>query len=89
LELYGFVPRGEAVRYLTEHGIGPDSPLPVNTHGGHLSDGYIQGMSGLVEAVRQLRGTAVNQVPDVTVSFFGTLSGSAVVLGPPDGGARR
>jgi len=82
LELYGFLPRGEGWKYLAEYGIGPDSPLPINTHGGHLSDGYVQGMTGLVEAVRQFRGTAVNQVPDVSVSFFGTLSGSAVVLGP-------
>jgi acetyl-CoA acetyltransferase len=84
LELYGFVPRGLAWRHVTKHGIGPGSPLPVNTHGGHLADGYVQGMTGVVEAVRQLRGTAVNQVPGVSVSFYGGPSGSAVVLGSPE-----
>lgn len=84
LELYGFVPRGQAWRHVDEHGIGPGSPLPVNTHGGHLADGYVQGMTGLVEAVRQLRGDAVNQVPDVSASFYGGVSGSAVVLGSPE-----
>jgi acetyl-CoA acetyltransferase len=84
LELYGFVPRGDAWRHVAVHGVGPESPLPVNTHGGHLADGYVQGMTGLVEAVRQLRGTAVNQIPDVRTSFYGGVSGSAVVLGVPE-----
>ncbi len=84
LELYGFVPRGQAWVHVTEHGIGPDSPLPINTHGGHLADGYVQGMTGVVEAVRQLRGTAVNQVPDVSASFYGGPSGSGLVLGSPE-----
>ena len=83
LELYGFVSRGQAWKHVSEHGIGPESPLPVNTHGGHLADGYVQGMTGLVEAVRQLRGTALNQIPDATTSFYGGVSGSAVVLGAP------
>lgn len=38
-------------------------------------------MTGLLEAVRQLRGSASNQVPRVDFSFFGAPSGSAVVLG--------
>ncbi len=58
LESYGFVPDGQAWRYVTEHGTGLDSPLPVNTHGGHLSEAYLHGMNGVLEAVRQLRGTA-------------------------------
>lgn len=84
LELYGFVPRGQAWRHVTAHGIGSDSPLPINTHGGHLADGYVQGMTGVVEAVRQLRGTAVNQVPGVSASFYGGPSGSGLVLGSPE-----
>jgi len=83
LELYGFVPRGQAWRHVIEHGIGPDSPLPINTHGGHLADGYVQGMTGVVEAVHQLRGTAVNQIDGVTASFYGGPSGSGLVLGSP------
>jgi acetyl-CoA acetyltransferase len=37
--------------------------LPLNTHGGRLGEAYLHGMNGIAEAVRQLRGTAVNQVP--------------------------
>jgi acetyl-CoA acetyltransferase len=37
--------------------------LPVNPHGGQLGEAYIHGMNGIAEAVRQVRGTSVNQVP--------------------------
>ena len=47
LESYGFVPDGQAWRYVTETGTGPGSPLPVNTHGGHLSEAYLHGMNGV------------------------------------------
>jgi len=36
-----------------------------NTSGGLLGEAYIHGMNGITECVRQVRGTAVNQVADV------------------------
>ncbi|MCB1004301.1 MAG: hypothetical protein KDB35_08965, partial [Acidimicrobiales bacterium] len=39
--------------------------LPINTNGGQLGEAYIHGMNGIAEAVRQVRGTSVNQVADV------------------------
>jgi acetyl-CoA acetyltransferase len=80
LESYGFVPDGQAWRYVTEQGTGPDSPLPVNTHGGHLSEAYLHGMNGILEAVRQLRGTASSQVPGAEVALVGAPAGSATIL---------
>jgi hypothetical protein len=42
----------------------------VNTSGGNLADSFVNGMGLAVEAVRQVRGTSTNQVPDATVSLF-------------------
>jgi acetyl-CoA acetyltransferase len=80
LESYGFVPDGQAWRYVTETGTGPHSPLPVNTHGGHLSEAYLHGMNGVLEAVRQLRGVAGNQVADAEIALVGAPAGSAMIL---------
>ena len=65
LETYGFCPEGTAWRYLAEEGIGPQSPLPVNTNGGLLSEAYVHYANQLLEGVRQCRGTATTQIPDV------------------------
>jgi acetyl-CoA acetyltransferase len=80
LETYGFAPRAEAWRRVLDEGIGPDARLPVNTHGGHLSEGYIHGLNHLTEAVRQLRGTAVNQVHDAEIALLGCAGASAAIL---------
>ena len=65
LEEFGFVPRGEAKDFIRagEHARG--GSLPINTNGGQLGEAYIHGMNGVAEAVRQVRGTAANQVADV------------------------
>jgi acetyl-CoA acetyltransferase len=80
LESYGFAPEGQAWRYVADAGTGPDSPLPVNTHGGHLSEAYLHGMNGVLEAVRQLRGTACSQVAGAEVALVGAPAGSAMIL---------
>ncbi len=80
LESYGFAADGAGWRYVLEQGTGPDSPLPVNTHGGHLSEAYLHGLNGLIEAVRQLRGTACTQVPGAEVALVGAPAGGAMIL---------
>ena len=65
LEELGFCPRGEARNFIADGAIELGGLLPINTHGGQLGEAYIHGMNGIAEGVRQLRGTAVNQVADV------------------------
>jgi acetyl-CoA acetyltransferase len=65
LEELGFCPRGEARHFIADGGIEIDGRLPVNPHGGQLGEAYIHGVNGIAEAVRQVRGTAVNQVAGV------------------------
>ncbi|MER5430927.1 lipid-transfer protein [Streptomyces sp. NPDC002588] len=57
LEEFGFCAPGEAAGFVAAE------RLPLNTHGGQLGEAYLHGMNGIAEAVRQLRGTSVNQVP--------------------------
>ncbi|MFG1999115.1 lipid-transfer protein [Spirillospora sp. NPDC048911] len=65
LEELGFCGRGEARDFIKDGGIEIDGRLPVNPNGGQLGEAYIHGMNGIAEGVRQVRGTSVNQVPDV------------------------
>jgi acetyl-CoA acetyltransferase len=66
LEEFGFCGPGESKDFVRETGIGPGGRLPINTNGGQLGEGYIHGMNGVAEGVRQIRGTAANQVRDVS-----------------------
>jgi acetyl-CoA acetyltransferase len=63
LEELGICGRGEARDFIADGGLALDGVLPVNPHGGQLGEAYLHGMNGIAEAVRQLRGTAVNQIP--------------------------
>jgi acetyl-CoA acetyltransferase len=62
LEELGFCPRGEARHFIADGAIELGGRLPLNPNGGQLGEAYIHGMNGIAEAVRQIRGSAVNQV---------------------------
>jgi acetyl-CoA acetyltransferase len=65
LEELGFCAKGEAKDFVRDGAIEMGGRLPVNTHGGQLGEAYLHGTNGIAEGVRQVRGTSVNQVPDV------------------------
>lgn len=86
LEDLGFVKRGEAKDFIWEGNTRPGGKLPLNTNGGGLSYTHtgMYGMFALQESVRQVRGTAPAQVPDVTISVAhgvgGMFSASGTVV---------
>jgi acetyl-CoA acetyltransferase len=70
LEDYGFCGIGEGGPFVADGNIRwPTGSIPVNTHGGNLSEAYIIGMTHVREAVEQLRGTAVNQVEGAEIAL--------------------
>ncbi|HVX21016.1 MAG TPA: thiolase family protein [Acidimicrobiales bacterium] len=73
LEALGFCGPGEGTDLVAERGIGPGDGLPLNTDGGLLSHSHIGWGAPtvkIVEAVRQLRGTAPSgQVPGASVAL--------------------
>jgi acetyl-CoA acetyltransferase len=83
LEAYGFVGKGEGGPYAASGALKRGGELPINTGGGHLSEGYVHGMNHIVQAVRQLRGEADMQVDgaELCLCTGGPLPvGSSVVL---------
>jgi hypothetical protein len=52
-----------------ENLIAPNGAFPINTAGGDLADGFIHGAANAPEAVRQIRGTSPNQVPNANLSL--------------------
>jgi acetyl-CoA acetyltransferase len=77
---HGFCTTEEAGAFLTfENLIAPDGSFPVNTSGGNLAEGFVHGMSLVTEAVRQIRGTSVNQVPGAALSLMTGGPGDPVV----------
>jgi acetyl-CoA acetyltransferase len=56
--------------------------LPCNTNGGLIGEGYIHGLNLTTEAVRQLRGTAANQLPDPRTALV-SASRTGVILWRP------
>ncbi|GAA2575104.1 acetyl-CoA acetyltransferase [Actinomadura fulvescens] len=86
LEDFGLVRREELGQALRTREIAWNGRVPVNPHGGLLSEGYVHGLNNVAEAVRQLRGTGTAQVRDAEVALctgFGGSYGSAAILTRP------
>jgi len=85
LEDYGFCKKGEGGPFVENGRIEIGGELPVNTHGGLLSQGYIDGMNHITEAVKQLRGgCGIRQVKNAEAGIVsgngGTLSTHTTII---------
>ena len=86
LEDLGFCSKGEARDFIGNGEIiSLNGKLPLNTHGGLLSQGYIYGINHVVEAVKQLRAEAglvqVKGAKIALVSGFGGWYQGTLILG--------
>lgn len=85
LEGLGFVPKGEGGSFALEGRMEIGKDLPVNTHGGLLSQAHLGAMHHIVEATLQLRGDAgPRQVGDAEVALVhgngGIVSAHSTIL---------
>jgi acetyl-CoA acetyltransferase len=84
LEAAGFCDTGGGGEFLKREGIGIDGRLPVNPHGGLMSEGHMLGMNHILEGVRQLRGECGGrQLPDprwVAVTGWGDFGDGTIAL---------
>lgn len=86
MEDFGLCGRGESGPFCASGAISwPDGDLPVNTHGGNLSEAYIHGLNHVVEGVRQMRGVSTCQVEDARLCLVtggpGPAPTSGLILG--------
>ena len=82
LERFGHFGPAESPTAIAQGVIGPGGQLPVNTHGGLLSEAHIGGWNHMAEMVWQLRGEAgPTQIDGATALQWGTASGDSIILG--------
>src|SRR5256885_1902962 len=81
LEAFGICGPGEATDFIAGGNIEVGGKIPVNPNGGLLGEAYIHGMNNILEGVRQVRGTAANQV-EAAEHVLVSAGRSGLVLSP-------
>ena len=79
IEALGFCGFGEAKDFVADGNLAPAGAMPCNTNGGLIGEGYIHGLNMVTEAVRQIRGTAANQLHSVDVALVSASRTGAIL----------
>jgi len=83
IEDAGFCKKGEGGPFVESGAIRLGGKLPINTHGGLLSQAHMAGMNHIVELVRQLRGAAAAQVAGAkigVVTGYGDMGDGSIAI---------
>ena len=82
LERFGHCRVGEGMEFVQGGRIELGGQMPVNTNGGMLSEGHLNGWGHFIEMVRQVRGEAgPRQVAGLKVAQWGTCLGDSLIFG--------
>ena len=81
IEALGFCGRGLAKDFVADGSLALDGALPCNTNGGLIGEGYIHGLNLVLEATRQLRGTAANQLANPRTVLVTSSRTGAILTG--------
>jgi acetyl-CoA acetyltransferase len=81
LERFGHCDPGEALDWIQGGKIELGGALPVNSNGGMLSEGHLNGWGHFIEIIRQLRGLcSERQVRDAAVLQWATCLGDSIIF---------
>lgn len=88
LEDYGFCRKGQGGDFVAGGRIELGGELPINTSGGLLSETGMPGLQLVIEGVRQMRGSSVNQAKNARTCIVSNQGGimqthSTLILGQP------
>lgn len=79
LEGFKYCGIGEAKDYVADGHLELDGRTPLSPNGGLMGEGYIHGMNNITEGVRQVRGTAANQIKNAETAFLGSGVAGAII----------
>jgi acetyl-CoA acetyltransferase len=82
LETWGLTEPGTGYEFTKNGKIGINGDLPVNTHGGHLSNGHFSGWNHMVEMYYQLsdQNLGKRQVTDANTVQWATPWGDSILM---------
>ena len=79
LEGFKYCGIGEANDYIKDGNLELDGKTPLSPNGGLMGEGYIHGMNNITEGVRQMRGTAANQIRNAKTAMLASGVAGAII----------